>query len=257
MSASFDANREREFLNGLVQDYTDSSPYSEIKKEIIVQLMLTRITLSGARGLQFGCANGYETGRLAGHLGVLDVVDGSSIFIDRLRKENHASNIAFHLSLFEDYDHHRTGKLYDYVSCNYILEHVFDTALILRNIHGMLAKHGFVFITVPNALALSRRLAKEMGLVASLYDLTENDHKHGHRRTYTLESLRSEVYAAGFDIIETSGIVLKILADFQLNKLLKDGFLTREHVFGLQKLATQEDNIAFSDSIFMVLQKQR
>lgn len=255
MSASFDANKEREFLNGLVQDYTDSSPYSEIKKEIIVQMMLSRIQGAHARGLQFGCANGYETNRLGSALGALDVVDGSSIFIDRLRKEQHPANIHFHLALFEEYDHERTGAIYDYVSCNYILEHVYDTAHILRNIRGMLADGGSVFVTVPNAMALSRRLAKEMGLMESLHALTPNDHKHGHRRTYTLETLRADVHAAGFMIHEEAGIVFKILADFQLNKLLKDGFLTKEHIVGMQKLAEMEGNMAFADSIFLVLKK--
>ena len=104
-------------------------------------------------------------------------------------------------------------------------------------------------------MALSRRLALEMGLVASLSDLTENDHKHGHRRTYTLETLIEEVTAAGFHVAEASGIVFKILADFQLNKLLSTGFLTKEHVLGMQSLAQHKENIAYSDSIFLVLRK--
>lgn len=254
MSEAFDPSKEREFLNGLVQDYTDSSPYSEVKKELIVQKMLSGITRPNGRGLQFGCANGYETNRLAQHLGSLDVVDGSSIFIERLQHEQqHASNVHFHLALFEEYDLERTGRTYDYVSCNYILEHVFDTAHILSNIRGMLASDGLVFITVPNAMALSRRLAKEMGLVNSLFDLTPNDHKHGHRRTYTVESLREEVKAAGFRIVEESGIVFKILADFQLNRLLRDGFLTPEHIQGLQRLAEADGNAQFADSVFMIL----
>lgn len=251
----FDADKEREFLNGLVTDYTDTSPYSEVKKEIIVQAMLSRITRPEARGLQFGCANGYETNRLAGQLGGLDVVDGSSIFIERLMKEDHPPNVQFHLALFEEFDHERVGRMFDYISCNYILEHVFDTAHILRNIRGMLAPGGKLFVTVPNSFALSRRLAKEMGLVKSLEALTENDHKHGHRRTYTFSSLREELTGAGFKIVEEKGIVHKILADFQLNQLLRTGFLSKEHIIGMQKLAEMEENRTYADSIFMVLEK--
>jgi 2-polyprenyl-3-methyl-5-hydroxy-6-metoxy-1,4-benzoquinol methylase len=257
MTETFDAEKERSFLNGLVKDYTDSSPYSEIKKEIIVQRMLVRMPLRTGAGLQFGCANGFETGLLARHLGQLDVVDGSSIFIERLANEEHPTNIVFHLALFEDYNHAQTGRTYDYVSCNYILEHVFDTGAILRNIHGMMHHDSLLFVTVPNRMALSRRLALEMGLVSSLSDLTENDHKHGHRRTYTFAALCEEVAAAGFDVVEASGIVFKILADFQLNKLLSSGFLTREHVLGMQALAEHPENIAYSDSVFLVLRHAR
>lgn len=94
-----------------------------------------------------------------------------------------------------------------------------------------------------------------MGLLNSLFDLTANDHKHGHRRTYTVESLRAEVTASGFRIEEESGIVFKILADFQLNRLLKDGFLTKDHIFGMQRLAEQEGNLTYSDSLFLMLRK--
>jgi len=257
MPNTFDAEKERSFLNGLVKDYTDSSPYSEIKKDIIVRRMLERMPLRTGTGLQFGCANGFETGLLAQHLGQLGVVDGSSIFIERLKSEEHAPNIAFHLALFEEFDHARTGRTYDYVSCNYILEHVFDTGGILRNIHGMMHADSLLFVTVPNRMALSRRLALEMGMVASLSDLTENDHKHGHRRTYTFTTVQQEVETAGFEVVEASGIVFKILADFQLNKLLASGFLTRDHVLGMQALAEHPENIEYSDSVFLVLRQAR
>ncbi|HEX2618149.1 MAG TPA: class I SAM-dependent methyltransferase [Flavobacteriales bacterium] len=256
MSNVFDADKERDFLNGLVKDYTDSSPYSEIKKDIIVRLMLDRMPRREGNGLQFGCANGFETGLLAQHLRQLDVVDGSSVFIERLKQEK-ATNISYHCALFEDYDHASTGATYDYLSCNYILEHVFDTQVVLQNIRGLMHAESLLFVTVPNSDALSRRLALQMGLIPSLSALTENDHRHGHRRTYTFASIKADVQAAGFEIVEESGIVLKILADFQLNKLLKDGFLTEAHIRGLQAMAASPECIAFSDSIFLVLRRTR
>ena len=91
----------------------------------------------------------------------------------------------------------------------------YDTSSILANIKSMMHDKSLLFITVPNSLALSRRLALEMGLVSSLSALTENDHKHGHRRTYTADSLRSEVKEAGFKVVKEQGIVMKILADFR------------------------------------------
>ena len=81
-------------------------------------LMLDHIAKPMGTGLQFGCANGYESNQLAAHLGHLDVVDGSSTFIDRLKGEVHSSNMSFHLALFEDFDQSKVGKVYDHVSCN-------------------------------------------------------------------------------------------------------------------------------------------
>ena len=254
-TTGFDADKEKEFLNSLVQDYTDSSPYSEIKKAIIVRLMLDRIPNKEGVGLQFGCANGFESALLAEHLRKLDVVDGSTLFIEKLRKEAGRGNIEYHCALFEHFNKDSTGVTYDYLSCNYIMEHVYETDVVLRSIRSLMHKDSLLFVTVPNANALSRRLALAMDLIPALDALTENDHRHGHRRTYTFESIKNEVRAAGFEIMEELGVVFKILADFQLNKLLRDGFLNEGHIQGLQRLATQPENVDFSDSIFLVLRR--
>ncbi len=256
MSKVFDPEKERKFLNDLVKDYTDTHPYSEIKKEIIVNMMLARMRSKDATGLQLGCANGYETELLASHLRALQVVDGSSVFIERLKGQDHPSNITFQLALFEDLDRTNAGRTFDHVACNYVLEHVHDTVPVLKNIRSLMHEKSTLFITVPNSNALSRRLALKMGLLNSLEGLTENDLRHGHRRTYTLASLVDEVTGAGFEVMERAGVIFKILADFQLNRALKDGFLTKEHILGLQALALEPENISHCDSIFLVLRRK-
>jgi hypothetical protein len=105
---------------------------------------------------------------------------------------------------------------------------------------------------VPNANALSRRISQKMNLVIDFEELTENDLRHGHRRVYTLKKLKSEFNQAGYKIAITTSIVFKILADFQLNKLLDEGFLTRSHILALQELAGSSENLEYSDSFFLV-----
>ena len=54
----------------------------------------------------------------------------------------------------------------------------------------------------------------------------------------------------GLYVKQKKGLVFKILADFQLNKLLKTNFLNENHILALQEIANQESNIKFSDSFF-------
>lgn len=252
----FDAEKELSFLNSVVAKYTDVSPYSELKKDIILDLMGPHLVEATKKtGLQLGCASGYETRHLAERLGSLTVVDGARDFIQRVEEDNGHLNVSFICSLFEELDSTRHQQRYDFIFCNYVLEHVFDAQLILRQIGGLLKADGKLFIVVPNFLALSRQIALQMGLISDLQALTENDHQHGHRRVYCLESLATDVEAAGLTVSETQGVVLKILADFQLNKLLGEGFLLSEHIHALQKLAQLPENTRFSDSIFMVVSK--
>jgi len=248
----FDRIKELSFLNNLVSDYKDITPYSNIKKEIIYDLIINSLKSIGKheKALQLGCSNGYETEMLSKTFNKLTVIDGSSVFIEKLQKLNTNKSITFISSLFEDLDK-TVNEKFDVVFCNYILEHVYNSNYILKLLKKVLKKNGYLFAVVPNAKALSRRLAKEMGMIENLTDLTKNDYAHGHRRVYTREVFEKEIRDSGFEIIQTKGIVFKILSDFQLNKLLSEGVLNKEHIWAMQSLAMKEENIDFSDSIFI------
>jgi 2-polyprenyl-3-methyl-5-hydroxy-6-metoxy-1,4-benzoquinol methylase len=252
----FDDIKELDFLNKLVKDYKDTAPYSKIKKEIILDLISNSLSKYPKRtkALQLGCSNGEETAALSKIFPQLTVVDGSSVFIDRVRNQNKNGSTQYIHALFEDLDT-KLNQKYDVVFCNYILEHVFDPNRILNSIANLLNPDGLLFAVVPNANALSRRLAKEMGLVKNLYDLTQNDLDHGHRRVYTKDRFKDELLHANFEIIEVKGVVFKILADFQLNELLKTDFLNKNHIRAMQELAAKEENIQYSDSIYIVAKR--
>jgi 2-polyprenyl-3-methyl-5-hydroxy-6-metoxy-1,4-benzoquinol methylase len=251
MTTSFDSVEERAFLNSLVGDYKDQAPYSKIKKEIIFDLVKRFMENSTAKkGLQMGCSNGYETNILAKHLLQLDVVDGSTLFLEKTQNDNLFDNVNFVNALFEEYVLNDRQEKYDYVFCNYVLEHVFDVGSILGNIKNNLKPGGLLFSIVPNRNALSRQIALKMKLILNLDGLTENDLRHGHRRTFDVESISTEINNQGFEIIERRGIVLKILADFQLNKMLHNQLLSRDHIIALNELGEFHENMC--DSIFIV-----
>jgi 2-polyprenyl-3-methyl-5-hydroxy-6-metoxy-1,4-benzoquinol methylase len=252
MNSTFNPIEEKVFLNSLVSDYNDVSPYSRIKKDIIIGYINEFIkNQEEKRALQMGCSNGYETEQLSKKFNQLDVVDGSSVFVNKLKQENKNKNINFICALFEEFTVEDTKK-YDFIFCNYVLEHVYDSFAVLKQILKLLKPEGLLFVVVPNFQALSRRMALAMGLLHDLEELTQNDKAHGHRRVYNLSRISSELESSGFKIFDTKGIIFKTFADFQLNKLLKDEFITRKHINALQQLANEPGNINFSDSFFLV-----
>ena len=91
--------------------------------------------------------------------------------------------------------------------------------------------------------------------MSNLAALTPNDHKHGHRRTFSRSTVLAEIRKAGLKPERISGVILKILADFQLNALLKQQFLGAEHFKALQSLASQARLGVFADSFFVVVRK--
>jgi hypothetical protein len=76
-----------------------------------------------------------------------------------------------------------------------------------------------MFVTVPNAEVLNRRLGHLAGLLPDIQKLSEHDHLCGHKRYYTVESLTEEVKHAGYSIERLEGIYLKPFTSSQMISL--------------------------------------
>ena len=85
-----------------------------------------------------------------------------------------------------------------------------------------------------------------MGLLQGLKELTANDHNHGHRRVYDRVDLNRDIAAAGFENLSQGGIMLKILADFQMDKLIDDGMLKEPQLDGLYRLGLEYPDLCGS-----------
>jgi 2-polyprenyl-3-methyl-5-hydroxy-6-metoxy-1,4-benzoquinol methylase len=248
-------NKERDLLDKVSTTYVLSdSPYLRFKREYAVHIFLPFIKFnenSSPNGiaLQLGCADGFETKLLSGLARNLDVIDGSQEFIEKCKK-NSCPNVRFIHSLFEEYKLGHGVEKYDYVFASYVLEHVFDVQPVLDMIKAVLKPLGLLFVIVPNARALSRQLAQHMKIVTDLKELTENDINHGHRRVYDRPDLNRDIDKAGLEIVAQGGIFFKMLAHFQMDKLLEEGFLTRDHMEGLYRLGLEYPDLC--DSLYAV-----
>ena len=59
-----------------------------------------------------------------------------------------------------------------------------------------------------------------MGLITHNSAVTPAELEHGHRITYSLDTLERDARAAGLKVVNRSGIFFKALANFQWDKLL-------------------------------------
>lgn len=237
------------FLDRVHNTYTvDRSSQTKTMRELIFRTIKPYLD-SGQRGIELGCSDGYMTSKIAAAIAELDVVDGSLKFIAEATKRN-LRNVKFIHSLFEDFS--SKGE-YDCAFASYILEHVRDPVQVLRRVHENLLPGGMLFVVVPNARALSRQLARHMGLIKCLEELTENDIGHGHRRVYDRSLLNEHLRSAGFKTISQGGIMLKILADFQLDRLIDEGILSEKHIDALYWMGLEYPDLC--GSLFSICQK--
>lgn len=237
-----DSKQEMEFLESVIDTYV----MSESSQDRLIKTLAVRTFQPymhpNKRALEFGCCDGFMTGLIAEHVDHLTVVDGSQTFIEMARKRAPA-NVGFVHSLFEDFS---PGCKFDYIFATYVLEHVSDATGFLKIAGQLLNEEGLLFLVVPNARALSRQLARHMGLIDDLFTLTPNDINHGHRRVYDRSSLNRDIAATGLLQISQGGLLLKLLADFQMDKMIDAGILAALQIDGLYKMGLEYPDLAGS-----------
>jgi 2-polyprenyl-3-methyl-5-hydroxy-6-metoxy-1,4-benzoquinol methylase len=239
---------ENFFLENLTKTYTQpsKSPNDQMFRAAAMRNFKPYIKKPNGCALEFGCSDGFMTSMIASEVDRLTVVDGSKTFINMTKKKI-GSKVNFIHSLFENFE---SEKKFDYIFACYVLEHIKDPIKFLKLAAGLLNENGLLFIVVPNARALSRQLARHMGLLDDLYSLTKNDIAHGHRRIYDRAILNRDIESAGLTQINQGGLILKLLADFQMDQLIKSNILGEKQREGLYKMGLEYPDL--SGALFSV-----
>ena len=112
------------------------------------------------------------------------------------------------------------------------LEHRDDPILVLKRINRWLSLRGKLFLIVPNANAPSRQIAVKMGLISHYAAVTEGEELHGHRWTYSLDTLERDVRLGGLEILHRGGIFFKPFANFQFDLLMKTDIIDNRYLDG-------------------------
>ena len=169
--------------------------------------------------LEFGVGHGVTTEIFSRHFDRHVVLEGSPAIIDNFRARHPNCRAEIVETYFENFE---TDERFELIVMGFILEHVDDPALILRRVRDFLAPGGRVFLAVPNAEALNRRLGHLAGLLDDVTALSDNDLLQGHQRYYTVDSLCAEVAGAGCGVDRMEGIYMKPLTTSQMLSLHLD-----------------------------------
>lgn len=177
---------------------------------------IVQFSQGAASLLELGLGHGITTEFFGRHFNRHVVVDASPAVIANFRQRYPESNVEIAESYFESFD---TQERFDVIMLGYILEHVDDPVLILKHFRHLLAPGGRMFITVPNAEVLNRRLGHLAGMLDDMQELSDHDLLLGHKRYYTVESLRQDIAQAGYSVQRLEGIYLKPLSTSQMISL--------------------------------------
>lgn len=116
-----------------------------------------------------------------------------------------------------------------------------------------LSDQGRFFVAVPNANAASRQIAVAMGMIDHNQAVTAGEHDHGHRRTYSMDTLNSHLQAAGLSVVNQGGVMFKGLANFQFDKALAAGIVDTAYLEGCFQLGRKYPDLC--SSIYAICQR--
>ena len=235
-------------LDALVDTYNIDNVYEEYKRAEFILKLSKYLDFKNSSVLEFGTATGRITLMLSKIACEVTTVDGSGRFIEIAKKTvGNAGNVDFIKSYFEEFD---IDKTFDCLVLHHILEHVSNPMQMLTRIKKFLGKNGVISVSVPNAHALSRQLAVKMGLLDSVYELTENDSHHGHLRVYDWERMEQDILFSGYEIIGRHGLSFKLLSDKQNVEMFDAGIIGDKQIKGLWSIGDEFHKI--SGSIMIV-----
>lgn len=200
--------------------------------------------------LELGSYRGDFTRHLLPFSGNVTCVEASPEAIAQARAR-HGDRVTFVEGTFETVE--LPGR-YDNILLTHVLEHLDDPVALLRRIgEHWLADGGRLFVACPNAHAPSRQIAVKMGLISHATAVTASEQAHGHRITYTLDTLERDARAGGLTVFHRSGIFFKALANFQWDQLLGTDVISADYLDGCYQLGMSYPDLCAS--VYLVCER--
>lgn len=201
--------------------------------------------------LELGSFKGDFTKRLIPHFDDITCVEASNEAAVIAIAREKFSDVKIINALFEEVT---LPVKYENIVLTHVLEHLDNPVAIMKRINDeWLSDTGRFFLVCPNANAPSRQIAVKMGLLTHNAAITAAEKEHGHRITYSLDTLERDASAAGLKILYRSGIFFKALANFQWDRLLDTDIISDEYLDGCYKLGQAYPDLC--SSIFLLCEK--
>ncbi len=229
------------------QEYQDNQDrrYSYDFDTVIRRYMLRAFEPQFVRGgsvLELGCHRGDMTEQILEYFPAVTAIEAASDLVEGVRAR-FPGRVSVVAATFEDAV---LADRFDNLFLIHTLEHLDHPVDVLKRVRQWLTPQGRLFVAVPNANALSRQIAVRMGLIEHNSAVTPAEAQHGHRRTYSMDALLSDVRRAGYHVDDHGGILVKPLANFQFDQALAAGIVNEAYLRGCHELAKTYPDLSAS-----------
>ena len=237
---------DKEFQDNAGRKY--AYDFDDIVRSYLMKTLAPFFFTDG-KALEIGCFDGQSTARLADHFPDLTVLEAAGELVEAARARV-PDRVGFVHGRIEDAE---LGPRFDAIFLVHTLEHLDEPVQALARIRSWLSDRGRLFVVVPNAQAASRQIAVRMGLIETNQSVTDSERLHGHRKTYSLDTLEHEVRSAGLRVEARGGVMFKPFANFQFDRLIGEGIIDTAYLEGCYALGMQYPEL--TASIYLICRR--
>jgi len=186
--------------------------------------------------LEIGCGMFPLFQYLEGEYDEYYIVEPSEVFVEN------AKNIANEFSgrgkvhVYEGFFEEQKclkNKEFDFIVCSSLLHEVTDESNFLFVLKDIAKEATVIHINVPNALSLHRLIAKEMGLIQDIHELSATNTTLQQREVYDIQSLSKKVEQAGFEILSAGSYFIKPFTHKQMDEMIEREIINQQVLDGL------------------------
>lgn len=168
------------------------------------------------------------------------IVEPGSQFISNAKKkaQKAGQDITCIQGFFEDTvgQIKETGLSFDFIVLSSLLHEVEEPERLLQAIYSICSDETVVHVNVPNANSIHRLLAKEMGVIGDVHELSDLQKTMQRNRVFDIDSLCDMAEKCGFEVVQKGTYFPKLLSAGQMEKMLEQNIITEDIFEGLDRM---------------------
>lgn len=146
------------------------------------------------------------------------------------------NNVRCCQGFFEDIAEELKENQYDIIICSNLLHEVENPRRFLSAIRLLCHQDSIVHINVPNAFSVHRLLAKAMGLMEDVHQLSDTNLELQQHSVFDIETLKQLADAAGYQVIGEGSYFIKPFTHRQMQQCMDLQIINEDVLDGLDLL---------------------
>ena len=160
------------------------------------------------------------------------IVEPAEEFYEHATKKINNEKVICYKEYFEANDKLK-DYAFDFIICASLLHEVSNPKEMLKNIMSLCTRDTIVHINVPNALSLHRLLAKEMGMIQDVHEMSNRNRLFQQNQVFDVDTLKDLVMNVGFEVIDEGSFFIKPFSHEQMYKMMKEKIIDESVLDGL------------------------